>query len=200
MESPVRLANGCHEDRRDTVAQREHRRSARRLCGTTKEGHVRRREVEHALIGEKADPPSLFDGSRDASDSLRVVHHRHPEVSARPVEIAIEYRIRHAPHDHIQRDPTRRNVRTGELPIPEMTSDEQQPTPFGDRAFDELPTGRVRDEIENALSTEGGHERGFDGDTTEMIVRGTRHLCDAVRVPLRKCARNLAFHHIASYT
>jgi hypothetical protein len=83
------------------------------------------------------------------SHGLIIVHDANPETRSRRVQVSIEARIGHMSDDRIHGYPTRGEIRATELPIPQMSGDENDAAPGADATLDEIPAIHSFEEIED---------------------------------------------------
>jgi len=168
-------------EERDPCPQREDRRASSRrglvseeLDGDTPDRHV--------LVSDDPGDPS---GPQTPEQPLRRVvtdDQVHPEARPGLNEITIEERIPLTGRDRIHRVPSRRHGRARDLPVAEVTREQDRTQPTGGQSLEGLPPLDELRTLENRVAGLGGESErrhrlatevppGGSGDSTALGVR-----------------------------
>src|SRR5687767_1186658 len=196
---PALLLHRGHKKRGQPKAHRKHRRPTRRLRRTAEKWYERGGEAEYALVGDKGYGMSGAKRPRRAPDGFMVVHDDHPRAFPRLRDVRIEQGVVHAADDDFDGNSTRSDIRAGELPVTEVSRDEDDALPRGVRIEDPLESFTPLEQVEYSLATKFRQQRCFDDDFAEMTKRLSRQGIDVGGVLFRERCRNLALNYLPAH-
>ena len=115
----------------------------------------------------------------------------HADLMAGVIDVVFEDRIGHAARDGIEGDPSRREVGAAELPVAEVSGDDDQPLSTGQCLLEQVPSFDALDTRDDLLAGRAGQDGGFERRPSEALVRPRGDVVDLGRRAFRKSRRDL---------
>src|SRR6478672_1551111 len=188
----IRLPDSHAEHHRDLESQGEDRRAARRLGGSAEKWNERRGQPEHTLVGEESNGPVVAERTRGPANRVGVVNDYHPDLRPSLREVAIEERIAHPASDGIEWNAAGSQVRAAELPVTEVSSDEDESPAEAQYLLDRAPIVDALEQVEHSVGPKARQQGRLDGRSAEVLVRATRDPVDVRFVEARERSRDLS--------
>ena len=131
------------------------------------------------------------EGARSAFDRIVIVHDDHPRSFAGLRDVRIEQRVVHAADDDFDGNTARGDVGAGQLPVSEMTGDEDDALPRRLRLENTLEPFTPLEQVEYALATELRQQCRLDDDLAEMTKGFARQHIDRAGILFGERRRDL---------
>jgi len=114
------------------------------------------------------------------------VHHGHADALASSREVAVEERVCHVAGDRVDPNTSSREICSPELPIAEVSGDNDESFASRQSLFDDAPPLNVLEAIDDLLRLVRRQDGGFDARATQVGVGTASNALDLLRRKLGK--------------